>query len=737
MAESPQGPGLVARVTAAMRYAVTGGGGPSQWFGPLDPLTPQAPESVRGRQWDYSYGINVNFRPRGTEPMTFAALKCLATHPIVAMLIQRQKDKLSAIDWQIKPRIKEKTELADDPMIATITDFLQSPDKEHDWGQWIGAILDQMLVIDAVSIYAAPTMSGGLYALQVLDGATIKPLIELGGRRPLAPNSAYQQILKGMPAVDYTSDELIYFPQVYRPDRVYGYSRVEQAHDLIEAAISRLKSQKGYFEFGNVGDGYFTAPENFQPDQIKDMEKQWNAMMQGSPDMRRNVPFLPSGVKWEPTKVDVLKDDFDEFLIRMLCFPFGVTPTAFMKQVGLGNGSASSDHEAAEEGGIAPLMQLVARLMSMIVGKWFQRPDLEFSFVEDREFDPKAKAEIEDIQLKNGSALINEVRDSNGREPIPGGDVPLITAGSTVIRLEDAIKEPAPPPPPFGGFGAPHGAVAPAAADTAAAVDEAADDEDLAKADAAAISQLKIVIAAYLGGKGKEFANALPDLLTKAAPIDDYSGRIEQALDSVDWDWRDFAIEVEPILTGIAVAAGNDAVSTLGLFDEETLKRVSARSTAYAQDRAAEMVGMKRIGGELVENSSAEWSISDATRTMLKSSITKAMEEGLSNAELKKTILESGVFSEARADMIARSETAIADVRGAAAGWIESGVVGGAQFDASPDCCDDCQAEDGTIVPLASVDDLELLHPGCRCSWSAVLTDEMPGDVAEPTDSED
>ena len=100
------------------------------------------------------------------------------------------------------------------------------------------------------------------------------------------------------------------------------------------------------------------------------------------------------------------------------------------------------------------------------------------------------------------------------------------------------------------------------------------------------------------------------------------------------------------------------------------------------------------------------------------------MAEGQSNDALAKSIRESATFSAARADNIARTETGVADIRGAASAWIESGVVSSACFDASPDCCEECQAEDGTIVPLAEADDLNLLHPSCRCSFSAVLDDD-------------
>jgi hypothetical protein len=729
MAGTPEGQGLIARVTAGLRYALTGQR-PDGWFGPLTPLPQQAPEEVRGRQWDFPVGANLNYKPRATEPLNFEALKRLATHPIVAMLIQRQKDLVSAQDWQIKPRLAEEDQKMDDPAVRQITDFLRFPDQEHDWCQWIGAVLDQMLVIDAVSIYGQPTRGAGLYALQILDGASIKPLINLSGRRPMAPDPAFQQVLKSLPAIDYTVDELVYFPQVYRADRFYGYSRVEQAADLISMAISRLKSQKGYFDFGNVGDGYFEAPTGMTPQQITDLENKWNSMMQGDVGARRNAPIVPAGTKWNPTKVDILADEFDELLIRLLCFPFGVAPTPFMKQMGLGQGSAQTDHEAAEEGGIAPLMSYVERLMSLIIAKWFGRPDLEFAFVDNREFDPKTAAEIDDMAIKNGSRTINEVRDRRGEKPLPDGDTPMVF-GTGWQRLEDAVKEPEPIPATLGGPGALPGqpsAKEPGTPPTKGGAEGEADDKggDLAKAaDPAAIHQLDIALTSYLAAKGEQIASQLADGLAKA--MDDQNGRIERALDDVDWDWLDLSAVVEPLITGVAVAAGDSATSELGLFDAETLARVTERATDYAQNRAAEMVGMKLVDGALVPNPDAKWSIPSATRNMLRTAITDAMADGQSGQQLAKTIRESTGFSKGRAMNIARTEMAMADIAGAVSGWVASGVVAGARFDAAPDCCSICLDDDGRIVPIKKHYLVTLPHPSCRCSWSAVLPEDMPG----------
>ena len=73
--------------------------------------------------------------------------------------------------------------------------------------------------------------------MQQLDGATIKRVIDDWGRTPqpyAGPDGAtvyppaYQQVLKGLPAVNYAARDIMYRPRNVRAHRVYGYSPVQQ-----------------------------------------------------------------------------------------------------------------------------------------------------------------------------------------------------------------------------------------------------------------------------------------------------------------------------------------------------------------------------------------------------------------------------------------------------------------------------------------------------------------------------
>ena len=66
----PLPPSVFARLAEATRYAITGVS-PDTWFGPQQPLGPMAPPEVKGRQFDYPFGANLNYIPRADDCISF------------------------------------------------------------------------------------------------------------------------------------------------------------------------------------------------------------------------------------------------------------------------------------------------------------------------------------------------------------------------------------------------------------------------------------------------------------------------------------------------------------------------------------------------------------------------------------------------------------------------------------------------------------------------------------------
>jgi hypothetical protein len=287
---------------------------------------------------------------------------------------------------------------------------------------------------------------GRPYAFEILDGQMIKPLVDEDGRRPLPPDPAYQQIIKGSPRVDYTSDELLYAPRTILADNpVYGYSLVEQTLITAQTSIQRSKFQLAYFTEGSVPDAYAALPEGMTMDQIKAFEERFNGILRGNAAQRRQLPFVPFGTKFESMKTEPLKDEFDEWIARIICFSFGLSPTAFIKQVN--RAVAGSEKERAEEEGQAPKLQYVKLVIDTLIADF--GPDyaanFEFSWRENLNADKAEQAATDDKNVRNGTATINEIRAARGQDPVEGGDKPGFATATGYVTIEPQDPQEQPP----------------------------------------------------------------------------------------------------------------------------------------------------------------------------------------------------------------------------------------------------------------------------------------------------
>ena len=233
-------PSVFARLADAARYLITGVS-PDTWFGPLQPLAPMAPPEVKGRQWDYPFGANLNYIPRSDDGVSFGELRGLADAlPLLRSVIETRKDQIAAQSYAVRPRNRSDSP-ASSQAIDQVTGFLARPDRRHSFADWLRMLLEDMLVIDAATIYPRYNRGGSLYALDIIDGATIKPLIGEDGRAPEPPDPAYQQILKGIPAADFSAEELLYHAaQPARPSALWHEpGRADRAHRQYRAETRR------------------------------------------------------------------------------------------------------------------------------------------------------------------------------------------------------------------------------------------------------------------------------------------------------------------------------------------------------------------------------------------------------------------------------------------------------------------------------------------------------------------
>lgn len=387
-----------------------------KWFGPLEPRPVVAPTGSE-RQFDYPVGSNLRITPRSDEKITFGHLRTLAdTLDLVRIVIETRKDQMARLEWLIVDKDTKK----ETPDSVKAMEFFEQPDRIHDWDTWLRAIMEDVYVIDAPCIEPRFTKGGELYSLDQIDGSTINRLIDGEGRVPVPPSPAYQQIIKGIPAANFTFDELIYRPRNVRVHKMYGFSHVEQILVTICIALRRQGFQLEYYTEGNIPDAFATTPETWSLEQIQRYQVYWDTFIAGDTAERRKMRFIPHGSDYIPTKDAKLHDDHDEWLARIVAYTFSIPATPFIKQ--MNRATAETSNISSLEEGIEPMKRWISNMMNMVIRRYLGRPDLKFVWKYEASLDRKKQAEIHQIYVVSSIMTPNEARAEIGLGKIEGGD---------------------------------------------------------------------------------------------------------------------------------------------------------------------------------------------------------------------------------------------------------------------------------------------------------------------------
>lgn len=424
-------------MNVGITYGNNGGG--ADWFGPGKPMTPQAPDAVASRQFDYPQAVNLFTQQRATTTISFETLQSFADgYDLLRLVIETRKDAMERLRWVIQ--LKEGGRLSPQKKnkIKELTEFFEKPDGEHNWDTWLRMLLEDLFVIDAPTLYNRRTRSGKLLALEPIAGGTIRRVIDDWGRTPEGENAVgYQQILKGMPAINYKNKQIRYRPRNLRNHKIYGYSPVEQILMTINIALRRQIFQLNFFTEGNMPPALIGVPEQWTPDQIRVFQEWFDNILAGNLAERRRARFVPNAVgkTYIPTQETELFGKAEEWLARVTCFAFSISPQPFLQM--MNRATADSSQREAIATGLAPIQKWVKSLIDDILKDDLDAKDYEFVWRGDDELDPVKRQQITVDDVKSGMLTVNEGRIANGREPYddPQFDQPMFMTSNGLAPL--------------------------------------------------------------------------------------------------------------------------------------------------------------------------------------------------------------------------------------------------------------------------------------------------------------
>lgn len=463
-----------------------------QWalseFGPNFPIPSEGldPPNEQGfatpRIHQYPVGINLQL---SRDHMPWDVLKQAADQPLARACIEIRKNRISTLDWcfRIRPSYaarmarksgKDEYEVENDlrnqfqDEIDRLTTFWEVPDRRNgfEFADWMGMVQEEQLTWDALAIYPQKTFGGDLLNLTVIDGSTIKPLLDEQGGRPMPPFPAFQQLLYGFPRGDFTADtvnldgelvvpgafsssQLVYRRRVIRTWTPYGFSPTEQA--LLDSALwdKRFRWMMAEYTEGAQPVQWLVNKGGVDWDarQLLGYEKYLNDRLSGKTGERFRNPLLPEGI--EPVRNEQPPEryspEYDLFLIKLQAMHYGVTmpELGFSEPGGLGS---TGYHEGEEDIQFRKDLTTVRWLNDFVTGiskTHLGMPDaLEFSFLGLDEEDEGVADAIDDSRLRGARMTINETRGRLGLPPMefPEADMLMLMTQRGVVFLDGAAE---------------------------------------------------------------------------------------------------------------------------------------------------------------------------------------------------------------------------------------------------------------------------------------------------------
>jgi len=438
-------------------------------FGPGEPLIPApiSPLMASGRPapqlWDYPVSWNLQTTSNRMVPWT--VLRDVAAQvSVVRACVDASKSALTGLDWSFSidsARARALAKRSNTSSHAVIADlqnkFADQINSLHQWWQkpdrirnlnfveWLTALLEDELVLDAVALYPHLTMGGQLHSAELIDATMIKPLLDDRGAPPQPPYAAYQQIRMGFPRGEYSqspltegdqafvsavygrpegvhaaTDALIYKVRNQRTDGPYGFSAVEKALPAVDLWLKRWDWLKAEYTAGVTPQMIVKVMGNMTPEQLRQYQAVFNDDLTGRSEERHRAQFLPEG--FDPVFPNDMgarfASDLDLHIIRLICAAIDILPTSIGftpnhgtgAMGGQGHQQGESDSQLAR--GTKPRAKWVVDLINEISINYLgMPPEVTFTFHGLDADDEEKKAVLLEGYVNNGLMVLNEGRD--------------------------------------------------------------------------------------------------------------------------------------------------------------------------------------------------------------------------------------------------------------------------------------------------------------------------------------
>jgi phage portal protein BeeE len=348
-------------------------------------------------------------------------LRRFAETPVVRRAINVIKDRIAAMDWQVRVRrgVKPEDLAFAERKLRALRRTLEEPNASDSFRTLMEQVMEDVLTGGYGAIEMEPTGDGERPAmLWAVDGASIRINPRWDGQ-PETPR--YAQALPGQlasSAIELRDDQLMYVRMNPRSFTPFGLGPLEVAFETVNQFLSAHRFA-GKLAANSVAQ-YALWLNEATPAQHDRLIRWWQDEIEGT----GRVPLISTEQKPEVLRFAQGTDadmrlEWQEFLIRMVANAFGLPPLMLGLERDVNQSTASEMADEAYRGAISPLAMLLAgHITRDLFGKCIGWREFEFVFNDLNARDEMTELAVQVQLLQAGVLTVSEVRAMRGLGPL-------------------------------------------------------------------------------------------------------------------------------------------------------------------------------------------------------------------------------------------------------------------------------------------------------------------------------
>ena len=363
----------------------------------------------------------VQFPGRLLPKPTPANLRRFAETPVVRRAINVIKDRIAAMDWQVRVRrgVKAGDVAFVERKLQALRRTLEEPNAADSFRTLIEQVMEDALTGGFGAIEMEPTGAPERPAmLWPVDGASIRINARWDGQ---AGTPRYAQVLPGQlesAAVDLLDEQLMYIRMNPRSFTPFGLGPLEVAFETVNQFLSAHRFA-GKLAANTVAQ-YALWLNEATPTQHDRLIRWWQDEIEGTGRVPLiSTPEKPEVLRFAQGTDADLRLAWQEFLIRMVANAFGLPPLMLGLEADVNQSTAAEMTDEAFRGAISPLAMLLAgHITRDLFGKCIGWREFEFVFNDLNARDEQTELAVQVQLLQAGVLTVNEVRAMRGLGPL-------------------------------------------------------------------------------------------------------------------------------------------------------------------------------------------------------------------------------------------------------------------------------------------------------------------------------